>query len=94
MTSTGMIMCADSSLADALAINAGDLVGRSFSNLCTDVEGVTRCVVWLNSPYVQEVHCTCRAESLKKATMQYTCYGWQLLLAAAMTGNYFFLQLS
>ena len=43
MTSTGTIMCADSSLADALGINAGDLVGRGFSNLCTDVEGVTRC---------------------------------------------------
>jgi hypothetical protein len=53
MTFTGMIMCADSSLADALAINAGDLVGRSFTNLCTDIEGVTRCVVWLNPAYVQ-----------------------------------------
>jgi hypothetical protein len=53
MTSTGMIMCADSSLADALGINAGDLVGRGFSNLCTDVNGVTRCVASLELPCLQ-----------------------------------------
>ena len=42
MTSGGTILCTDSSLVDALGLLPGDLVGRSFSNLCTDVEGVTR----------------------------------------------------
>jgi hypothetical protein len=37
-----MIMCADKSLTDVLGIQAGELVGRSFANLATEVEGVNR----------------------------------------------------
>lgn len=37
------ILCSDHSLSDALGLQPGDLVGRSFSNLCTDVDGVNRC---------------------------------------------------
>lgn len=39
-TSSGIILCAESCMTDVLGIPAGDVVGRSFSNLCTDVEGV------------------------------------------------------
>lgn len=62
MTSTGIILCADSSMVDALGIPAGDLVGRSFSNLCTDVEGVTRCGPAGRSTPCSCSDCTCLAE--------------------------------
>jgi hypothetical protein len=42
-TAAGTILCAESCLTDALGIAAGDVVGRSFSNLCLDVEGVNKC---------------------------------------------------
>lgn len=42
-TQGGTILCSDHSLNDALGLQPGDLVGRSFSNLCTDVDGVSRC---------------------------------------------------
>jgi hypothetical protein len=41
-TAGGIIMCADSSMSDTLGIQPGDLVGRNFSDLCTDVEGVNK----------------------------------------------------
>lgn len=41
-TSGGMILCADGRMTDALGIQPGELVGRPFSNLCTDVEGVNK----------------------------------------------------
>jgi hypothetical protein len=37
-----MILCADSRMTDALGMQPGELVGRAFSNLCTDVEGVNK----------------------------------------------------
>lgn len=41
-TAGGIIMCADSSMSDTMGIQPGDLVGRNFSDLCTDVEGVNK----------------------------------------------------
>jgi hypothetical protein len=40
--SVGMIMCCDRSTADSFGLDASELVGKPFSNLCTDVEGVSR----------------------------------------------------
>jgi hypothetical protein len=39
--SAGMIMCCDRSTADSFGLEASELVGKPFSNLCTDVEEVT-----------------------------------------------------
>lgn len=39
---TGTILCCDRSTADCFGLEAAELVGQPFSNLCTDVEGVNR----------------------------------------------------
>ena len=39
-TSNGFILCADSSTADRFGLNASDLLGQPFANLCTEVEKV------------------------------------------------------
>lgn len=45
-TANGVIMCSDNRALDALGIQAGtEVVGRPFSNLCTDVEGVNKWVL-------------------------------------------------
>lgn len=41
-SASGVILCADSNAADAFGVAATDLVGRSFSSLCHDVEGVNK----------------------------------------------------
>jgi hypothetical protein len=40
--SNGAIMCCDRSTVDCFGLESSELLGMSFSNLCTDVEGVTR----------------------------------------------------
>lgn len=40
----GTVLCVDRNVADNFGHEAPELVGMSFSSLCTDVEGVDRCV--------------------------------------------------
>jgi hypothetical protein len=40
--SAGMILCCDRSAANSFGLDASELVGQPFTNLCTDVEGVSR----------------------------------------------------
>jgi hypothetical protein len=39
----GIVLCPDKSCMDAFGIQPVDVIGRSFSNLTTDVEGVSKC---------------------------------------------------
>jgi hypothetical protein len=43
--SSGMILCCDRSTADCFGLDASDLVGQPFSDLCTDVEAINRWAV-------------------------------------------------
>lgn len=40
---SGIILCCERGTADSFGLDAFELVGQPFSNLCTDVEGVNRC---------------------------------------------------
>jgi hypothetical protein len=39
----GNVLCVDRNVADSFGHEAPELVGTSFSSLCTNVEGVNRC---------------------------------------------------
>jgi hypothetical protein len=41
-SASGIILCADGGLTDALGFSAKDLIGRSFSSICHDQDGVEK----------------------------------------------------
>lgn len=41
-TASGSILCSDRNVSDSFGLEAADLLGQSFCNLCTDSEGVNK----------------------------------------------------
>jgi hypothetical protein len=67
--SSGMILCCDRSTADCFGLDASELVGQPFSNLCTDVEAVSRYYSQLSVSLAAMHTSTSAGSSLLFATM-------------------------
>jgi hypothetical protein len=61
--SAGIILCCDHSTADSFGLDAAEVVGQAFGNLCSDVEGVNGWVCFLPA---------CRAPILLPCCMNLT----------------------
>uniref|UniRef100_A0A383VUJ6 PAS domain-containing protein n=1 Tax=Tetradesmus obliquus TaxID=3088 RepID=A0A383VUJ6_TETOB len=68
--SSGIILCCERGTADSFGLDAFELVGQPFSNLCTDVEGVNRFFNEANSASVAGMAAGADAEKSMKLRAQ------------------------